>query len=223
MILFVMGYSSLEAKAMMSPEEVIGMIIKTTEQIMEQEEKLEDYDKIFDEKIVDDSLGQHVNPAEVGDVVDYSFIVMDGEEEVPLEMQIRADIIADEQAYDYLGLNDTYQVIDKSDEWHIWVVIDFELKVADSDVDVTHTIDASDFDLYFANEPDLRKNIPEERMINNDELFKRAEVSPGDTIEGQIVKRVPNYTDLRVRFGTGERKSHVFWYFEAEENPYIVY
>lgn len=206
---------------MVSPEELLRMIAEKTEEIKEQEEKLERYDSNLEFKSYDKTVGLHINPAELGEEISYQFNVLSGEDEIPLEMNIAVDLIADDSVYDYLGMNDLFEVMDKQNEYEKWVIIDFELTVAESEQDVKHTITAEDFDFYFTREPDLRKL--EKPPFDDSKFFESAEVEPGDTIEGKIVRMVPNYTDTLIRFGTGERKTHVFWSFEAEPDPNVVY
>lgn len=221
MLFLIIGFSSLNVEAMSTPEEILKMIIEKTDKMSEQEEELKKYDRKLEFKSYEKSVGLHVNPAVLGEEVSYQFNVLNGEEEVPLEMNITVDLITDDSVYDYLGMNDLFEVMDKQNEYEKWVIIDFELTVAESEQDVKHTITAEDFDFYFTREPDLRKL--EKPPFDDSKFFESAEVEPGDTIEGKIVRMVPNYTDTLIRFGTGERKTHVFWSFEAEPDPNVVY
>ena len=154
MNVLVIGFATIETKAMMSPEETLKMIGDTLERIEDQEEQLAEYDRVLEFKSYDKDIGLHVNPAEVGQEVSYSFNVMDEDEKVELEMSITADLIADETVYEHLGMNDLYTILDSQNDSMIWAIIDFELTVEDSEVDVSHTIHADDFGIYFTRMPD---------------------------------------------------------------------
>lgn len=221
MTLLIFGYVESEAKAMMSPDEVLSQIGKRVEQILEQQEQLDEYDRVLEFKSYEKNVGLHVNPAEVGQEVIYPVRLLDNDEEIELEMRITTDLIMDDTVYDYLGMNELFTIVDKQSESEIWVIIDFKIELEDSDADVTHTIQAEDFDMYLRNSPDTRKL--EDFVFEEDQFFQSGEISPGETLKGNIVTKIPNYESGRIRFGTGERKSHVFWEFEGEENPNVVY
>ncbi|SEV88268.1 hypothetical protein [Aliicoccus persicus] len=217
----IIGYVEVDAKAMMHPDEVLVQIGERVEQILDQEEQLEEYDRVLEFKSYEKDIGLHINPAEVGQEVIYPVRLLDGEEEIELEMSVTTNLITDDTVYDYLGMNELFTVVDKQNEYEKWVIIDFEINLEDSDADVSHTINADDFDIYFINRPDTRKL--EDFVFDEDLFFQSGEITPGDTLEGQIVTMIPNYESVRVRFGTGEGKTHVFWEYEGEVDPNVVY
>lgn len=219
---FSIFYSDAEAQAMMSPQEMLGIVIELLEEYTAQEETLSnDENRIFEDKTYDDSLGQYANPAGMETSVDYQYVVDYNGSLVPLEMSIHSNVITGDDAYQFLDMNDAYQLFDQMNEQEEWIIIEFELEVIDDGEfsDVTHELSAEDFYLYLANSPDTNVYEP----IYNDYLFESVMLQPGDEFEGMVAKRVPKYTDFTLRFGTGEESGHVFWYFYAEENPYMAY
>ena len=215
-------HSDTEAKAMMSPQEMLGIVVELLEEFNAQEETLDDEEeRIFEDKNYDDSLGQYAHPAEMGKRVDYHYFVEHEGTLIPLEMRIQANILTGDNAYQFLGMNEAYQVFDQMNSQEEWIVIEFELEIFDDSEhsDLTHEIKPEDFDLYIANSPDNKVYEP----IYNEHLFESVVLQPGNIFEGKIAKRVPKYTDFTIRFGTGEKPSHVFWYYYAEEDPNIIY
>ncbi len=219
---FSVFHSDTEAKAMMSPQEMLGIVIELLEEFNAQEEKLDDEEnRIFEDKNYDDTLGQYANPAEMGTSVEYQYFIDHEGTLIPLEMRIQSNILTGNDAYQFLGMNDAYQVFDQMNSDEEWIVIEFELEIFDDGEhsDVTQEIKPEDFDLYIANRPDTKVYEP----IYNEHLFESVVLQPGDIFEGKIAKRVPKYTHFTLRFGTGEESSHVFWYYYAEEDPNIIY
>ena len=215
-------HSDTEAKAMMSPQEMLGIVVELLEEFNAQEETLDDEEeRIFEDKNYDDSLGQYANPAEMGTRVDYQYFVEHEGTLTPLEMRIQANILTGDDAYQFLGMNEAYQVFDQMNSQEEWIIIEFELEIFDNSEhsDLAHEIKPEDFDLYIANSPDNKVYEP----IYNEHLFESVVLQPGNIFEEKIAKRVPKYTDFTIRFGTGEKPSHVFWYYYAEEDPNIMY
>lgn len=213
--------SDTKAKALMSPYEMLGIVTELLEEYTAQEERLSNEDNsIFQEKKYDDSVGRYANPAGMDEVVNYEFTIQDGESKTPIDMQIQAKILLGDDAYRLLGMNEAYQVFDQMNPEEEWIIIEFEVVTESMPVsEATFRIKSSDFDLYIANSPDTSIYEP----IYNDDLFEVVELQPGDRFKGNIAKRVPKYTDLLVRFGIGEESNHVFWYYNAEEDPNIMY
>lgn len=205
-----------EAQAMMSPDELIIWIKELTDVVKLLNEDLEQYERKMTDIAYSDTIGTFVNPAKLGETVEYTFTASgDGNEEVPVTANVTVhDIYVGDDTLEYLNVLANLNTRNTE-----WVVLDIEVEILTVGLtDAMYTLNARDFQIYVGGSP-----VVQSEVVNNQTFFESAEVFEGSIFQGLIAREVPRYTDFYVRYGTGVTPTHIFFEFIAEDDPYIVY